>query len=497
MRFSGPKLFAAVCGILFALVTFCPYATSQQAPAATIHTHYRIVFPPGTFGGPNNYFQIAGAHILNNEGAFVGWSDTPLPDPYPYNCWTDCIVDHAFEFRNGQMTDLGVLAPGVSSDTNSISPSGLITGEAQTGQEDPVLGWTMHGILWKHGQMIDLGTLDGGAISLTTAVNDSAEVVGYALNTIPDPISMLFGNQTRAYRWKNGVMTDLGTLGGPDAMALRINERGQISGNSYLSVAPSDSCGIETGAFIWEKGAMRDLGGLGGTCTLVNDMNNRGQIVGGSFLAGDQVLHPFLWQSGKLTDLGTQGGTQSAAQAVNDAGDVVGWQTMPGNDQISHGVLWTDGQIFDLGALGPGHCSFVASVNSQQQAVGVNTSSCDFVDHPNLQAVISERGGPLVDLNTLIPANSGVRLLNASTINERGEIVAYAFFPDGTRTTVLLVPCENDGAEACENSGTLPAETPILKAGAKSSTKPALWIHNNGSKNKWLLGTAPWIAKKP
>jgi len=350
--------------------------------------------------------------------------------------------------------------------------------------------------LWAHGKMIDLGTLDGGLISLTTSVNDSAEVAGFALDSI---------FQTRAYRWKDGVMQDLGTLGGPDAVALRINERGQISGNSYVSLDPSDICGLKTGAFLWETGKMTDLGSFGGSCTNMNDMNNRGQIVGFSFLPGDTAHRAFLWQRGTMTDLGTLGGSTALAQSINEAGDVVGGETLAGNDLVSHAALWTGGRIFDLGALGPNQCSFANSVNSQLQVVGLNSSDCDFRDDPSLRAVISERGGPVVDLNTLIPANSGVQLRNASIINERGEIVAVAVYQNGNHGPVLLVPCESESnselSDSCQNVGSPPLATVTAQATTMPYLKASPWIHNKTAglqpRSKRLFGSAMWIPRKP
>jgi len=352
--------------------------------------------------------------------------------------------------------------------------------------------------------MIDLGTLDGGPISLTTSVNDSAEVAGFALNTIPDPYSMFFGNQTRAYRWKNGVMKDLGTLGGQDAMALRINERGQIAGNSYINSDLSDFCRLRTGGFLWAHGKMTDLGGFGGTCTTVSDMNNRGQIVGGSLLAGDQAQHGFLWQNGKMNDLGTLGGNFASAVAINEAGDVVGFQTLPGNDSISHAALWKRGRTFDLGALQTDGCSFATSVNSRLQVVGINSSDCDFGDDPSLRAIISEGGGPAIDLNTLIPADSGVELRNASIINERGEIVAVGVYPDGNHGPVLLIPCErkSDQADTCQNSGAPLLGLRSAPAFARTDNKPPQWLHDTvrmvgtSIQNKHYFGPVGWIGKK-
>jgi len=494
---------------LFAALAIPAQLIAQEQSGLQItqkhHTRYKVVFV-GTFGGPNSHFERDGQHILNNDGSFIGWADDSLPDPFaPDGCWDgDCFVARAFLWKNGEMADLGSLAPGFSSDVSWMSSSGLISGEAQTGEVDPNVGWTMHGILWAHGQMTDLGTLDGGLISLTTSVNDSAEVAGFALNTIPDPYSMFFGNQTRAYRWKNGVMKDLGTLGGPDAMALRINERGQIAGNSYINSDLSDHCVLRTGGFLWEHGKMTDLGGFGGTCTTVSDMNNRGQIVGGSLLAGDQAQRGFLWQNGKMTDLGTLGGNFASAVAINEAGDVVGSQTLPGNDSVFHAALWRRGRIFDIGALQTGGCSLATSVNSHLQVVGINSSDCDFGDDPSLRAIISEGGGPAIDLNTLIPADSGVQLRNASIINERGEIVAVGVYPDGNHGPVLLIPCErkSDQAETCQNSGVPLLGVRSAPAFARTNNMSPQGLHDTvgmvrtSVQNKHYFGPVGWIGKQ-
>jgi hypothetical protein len=45
---------------------------------------------------------------------------------------------------------------------------------------------------------------------------------------------------------------------------------------------------------------------------------------------------------------------------------------------------------------------------------------------------------------------------NASIINERGEIVAVGYFPDGHHIPVLPAPCENESNAAdgnCQNVG--------------------------------------------
>ena len=60
-------------------------------------------------------------------------------------------------------------------------------------------------------------------------------------------------------------MLDIGTLGGNDAFAITVNERGQIGGHSYTNTIPNPETGIPTvDPFFRDNGHMIDVGGLGG-----------------------------------------------------------------------------------------------------------------------------------------------------------------------------------------------------------------------------------------
>jgi probable HAF family extracellular repeat protein len=189
-------------------------------------------------------------------------------------------------------------------------------------------------VIWKGDEIEELGTF-GGNVSQTTQINERGQAPGFAQNTTPDPFSIYYfqffgssgGTQTRAFLWEKGHMQDLGTLGGPDAAASFVSNRGQVAGASYTNSTPNAITTIPTeDPFLWENGKMIDLGSLGGTFGFPNALNNRGQVVGQSNLVGDQPgnFDPFLWDGEKLIDLFTTsvGGNPLTANAINDAGEV-------------------------------------------------------------------------------------------------------------------------------------------------------------------------------
>jgi probable HAF family extracellular repeat protein len=153
-------------------------------------------------------------------------------------------------------------------------------------------------------------------------------------------------------------------------MAYGINQWGQATGYS-------GNCTTDFHALLWQDGRVTNLGNLGGVMNNEGiDINNQGQVVGYSDLPGDTTGHAFLWERGRMHDLGTlPGDIGSDADGINNKGQVVGgsWDA-EGNESA---YLWQD--------------------------------------------------GVMTDLNTLIPADSPLYLIEATgTINDHGEIAGIA-----------------------------------------------------------------------
>src|SRR5262245_29905602 len=151
-----------------------------------------------------------------------------------------------------------------------------------------------------------LGDLPGGFGAYAHATNNPGEVVGEAYDA---------NGHLRAFRWRNGDMIDLGMLGDPDtgspAVATDINAVGQVVGWSIFH------------AFRWQDGVMTDLDPDGNEAFALG-INDSGQVVGYMLTIGGE-FHAFLWHDGVMTDLGTLGGVESSAFDINASGQVVGY----------------------------------------------------------------------------------------------------------------------------------------------------------------------------
>lgn len=428
------------------------------------HPHYKLV-DLGTLGGPISYGSANGdgGRLLNNMGVVSSYADTTTPDPLaPDFCFdADCLVAHAYRWRDGHMRDLGALAEGYSSLAAGINDRGGSIGASQTGLRDPFPFPQNRAVGWIGRRMINLGTVEGGSNSIGISINNLGQMVGISDNGVPDPFSFFqVGIQIRTFFWEHGHLQDIGTLGGPDSIPGPgcTNERPRsIVGTSYTSFTPNADTGVPTQhPFLWENGNMTDLGSLGGTLTFGQCANNRGDVIGESTLPGNLLNHAFLWHRGRMQDLGTLGGDNSEAIWMNDSGVIVGSADLPTPD-IHDAVRWKHGHILDLGTVDGDACSRGRAINSTGQIVG-GSSDC----HNFLHAFVWEEGGPMLDLNTLIPPGSGLQLTNAFNINDRGEILAKSI-PLGVTPVddedlghvVLLIPCEEDDDCGSENSNAM------------------------------------------
>ncbi|HXO84957.1 MAG TPA: hypothetical protein VN803_05465 [Gemmatimonadales bacterium] len=255
------------------------------------------------------------AWILLIAGVFVSCKEVNEPDKSQASAQASITASTEIG-----ITDLGTLGGGWSRAID-LNERGQVVGESETSSGE------VHAFLWDKGTMSDIGAF------LPAAINNGGQIVGKR------------GNQ--AVFWERGVITELGTLGGASSTPLlacpsgspgfcflptprTLNESGAVTGTSTTATG-------ESHAFFWRNGEMTDLGTLGGTLSGAAAIEDGGQVLGGSTTA-DGEGHTVVWHNGKVKDLGTG----FAPADFNHAGLIAGTSD-------DGAVVWRHGELQVLG----------------------------------------------------------------------------------------------------------------------------------------------------
>jgi probable HAF family extracellular repeat protein len=315
---------------------------------ATTPSYYAVT-NLGTLGGSNSY-----AFGINDTGQVVGEAETSSGN------------SHAFLWKEGAMTDLDPLNSGNSFAIDINNRGQVLSNFGSHGSTTP----SGSGFLWSNGTITNFSIHDYGSDDSIwpLGINDVGQVAGGFI-VIGTPY-------IHACLLKDGNQTDLHTEFNFDAgsIAYEINNSGQVVGNVDFTVeidggvVPSN----DYHAFFWKDGTMTDLGTLGGSNSDASDINNKGQVVGEAKTSSD-TSHAFLWKDSTMIDLGTLDGySNSFAFGINNKGQVVGKaETSSGT---SRAFFWKDGTMTDLNSLIPANSGWelteAQSINKNGQIVG-------------------------------------------------------------------------------------------------------------------------------
>lgn len=246
-----------------------------------------------------------------------------------------------------------------------------------------------------------LGSTEGGAVT----INDSGQVMGVA----GDPSNPF---ARRIFLWipaevghRGAGLFDLGLIAHRQSLLGATGRNNSEHWVGYEKAGPPDFPQV---AYIWHKDSgLQFLSALDGAVySVASGINNANTAVGASCVVTpdeDRVLVPWMWSPQGGIDALTlpQGAEHAMAQGINDRGVIVG------------GSLTSPRPVYLVFA----HQTFT-----------------------DLSRAIVWKGEHAFDLNDFIPSNSGWILVNASGINNRGQIAATARNAEGVLRPVLLTP---------------------------------------------------------
>lgn len=336
----------------------------------------------GTFGG-----DTSSANAINNKGDVVGQADT------------NTLCSHAFFWSHGKMRDLSGLPdpftkePGASTETNaaSINDRGDIVGDADTGygSTDGEPRGIYHAVLWQSGQISDLGAMGGYQDSTAVKIDAAGLVLGRAI---------LQENVTTTHSYKDQAFFSQGSKVWPVGFkALDINAQGQTVG--------------------WRRRGGKDF-------VVILDhqhVHELGQIPAGFFV--------------KNLVISNSGAVAATWSRWNGENDPSGYGLFP-----CQAVLWQSNRWQNLVGLPSQPESDVSGMNSSGAIVGQSLTAPISAGAVSQSAsAVLWQNNRVVDLNRAIPSDLGWNLINATSINERGQIVGFGTI-NGHNHAFLMTP---------------------------------------------------------
>lgn len=328
-------------------------------------------------------------------------------------------LDAAAQSPRYTVTDLGEFEPSGVNDVGQVAGRAIISGR-------------LFAVVYD-GTLRTINPPEGASAE-AHAINNRGQVVGTVFIC-----EIVNGNcvngRSRAFIYRSGAFTVLGTLGGRDSFGFDIDAAGRAVGNS-TTPGPAPDISGDAQAFFSAGRPLENISakmGVGGSRAAA--INSVGQITG-LFRDGSRS-GAFIYDTRDGTfSLFTLAGSPSD---LNDLGQIV--VGMVNHDGSGRAFFYAGagGAAKDLGTLLPSHTfSSASAINNAGQIVGVSSRSWRMREDEH--AFLYE-GGRMLDLNALIPSDSGWVLNVATDINAHGQIVGRGTL-NGRERGFMLTPTD-------------------------------------------------------
>ena len=338
--------------------------------------------------------------------------------------------------------NLGTLGGTVSSG-NAVTPAGGVLGNSDTANNATTLA-----TLWVDGQQTSLGTLGGPNSVINWPTRSNTVFAGFSDTGQADPLGEAWSCSAffppvssqicLAFRYADGVMTALPTLGGDNGYGAGVNRRGEIVG--WAETPMHDSTCVSPQVLRFEAvrygvdGTAHVLAPLAGdpdgAATAINDHGTSVGISGrcDNAVGAYTARHAVAWFHDTPVRIATFGGKGwNTPQDINESDEITGFADFPGD--VVRGQLVFNPVAFFSRAAGPARQ--IAPLPGDSNSIGYAINDSGLVVGQSFGGAEGSRAfiwrdGTAIDLNTLAAGLPNLYLVYAEGVNDAGAITGQA-----------------------------------------------------------------------
>ena len=332
-RNQKPRCGRGNCLWLLPLLAAATAAIGQSYTVIDLSANPKVVSPVGR--GINDLGQVSGVEGGGFEQPFITINgNVAMLAALHNNYQADAYAINSSGVAAGFSCSRGLICDAVTWDNagapiefaKNFKPVALNdVGDILGITASPVNGNNIGPAVWHHGILKSLPLFSvpppAQASANAHAINNAGQIVGEAsvYTNLNDPV-------LHGLVWSGSKIQDLG----PNTRALGINDRGEVVGQSGTSAA------------LWTNGVLTDLGGLGGSTSVAYEINTDEIVVGYASGEPNDRIYGVVWINGvihKLDDLTEPKGALAsfnyvAATAINSAGQILLEAVSDGNHSL-------------------------------------------------------------------------------------------------------------------------------------------------------------------
>jgi len=357
---------------------------------------------------------------------------------------------------NYEILDLGTLS-GTKSEAFSINNLGDIVGNSSGAD------FSDHAFVYRNQQITDLGFLpvDVNSVShsLAFAINDNGLAVGYSLESFVASDNSAFNVNIAVYYDTNSQtinrIPQFDLVTSHAARGVSINDNNLIVGHAKYDPPNDLDVNGDPATILYDRGFFYDI--ANDQLTVVNtldestiqnmvlrDVNNNGIAVGVStevidVIGTTQVVTVDKTDPTLTTKLTIFGGYFQQPWSINDSNMIVGQARISIDRNSNDQAFLYDMQTAQVTGLGYLNSNFQFSaaydINSSNQIVGISK----YKNSPNIYHAFIYENGQMKDLDKLIGCDTGWILNEARSINDSGMIAGTGIFA-GEKHGFMLTP---------------------------------------------------------